>query len=95
MTAAVQLPAASPPHDRLSWRQICALYPDQWVLLVDVEWTDDTCSSFRTALVGAVGINREDTLEASHRLRPRYWQQTNLFTGRPRPLRPVAGPREP
>ena len=36
----------------LTWVQICERYPDQWVVLVEIDWRDeDHNTGFRTARV--------------------------------------------
>jgi hypothetical protein len=32
--------SARSPRERLSWAQICARHPDQWVVLINVEYQD-------------------------------------------------------
>ena len=36
---------------RLTWAEICARYPDEWVSVVDVVWVSDIKRPFRTAIV--------------------------------------------
>ena len=37
--------------ERLTWKQICERYPDEWVVLVDTCWVNDTDFDFGTAIV--------------------------------------------
>jgi hypothetical protein len=37
--------------DRLSWKQICKLYPDEWVVVTDIKWLDEGDYEFDSALV--------------------------------------------
>ena len=37
--------------ERLTWAEICARYPDEWVIMADVDFVNDTDFVFRTALV--------------------------------------------
>ena len=37
--------------ERLTWKQICERYPDEWVVLVETEWVNDTDFDFGTATV--------------------------------------------
>jgi len=30
-----------PADERLTWREICVQFPDEWVVLVDADWVDD------------------------------------------------------
>jgi hypothetical protein len=35
----------------LSWKQICERFPDEWVVLVDTQWVNDSDLEFGTAVV--------------------------------------------
>lgn len=37
--------------ERLTWKQICERYPDEWVVMVETEWVNDTDFEFGTTLV--------------------------------------------
>lgn len=37
--------------ERLTWVEIRARYPDQWVTLVDADWIDEDANELRTAVV--------------------------------------------
>ena len=41
----------APATTRLTWSEICAQFPDEWVVLVDADWVDDHNFEFGTALV--------------------------------------------
>ena len=28
-------------HERLSWEEICRRYPDEWVVMAEIEWVND------------------------------------------------------
>lgn len=71
--------------DRLTWPEVCERYPEQWVVLVDVDWVDETWSEFRTAVVAAHGARPEDPLVQAEPLLPRFPDQAHLFTGKRRP----------
>ena len=45
---------------RLSWSEVCAAFPDEWVVLVDADWIDDHNFEFGTAWVFAHRKNRRD-----------------------------------
>ena len=36
---------------RLGWDEICKRHPDEWVVLVDADWTNDRDFAFGSALV--------------------------------------------
>lgn len=82
-------PAAALNEKRLTWQQVCEKYPNQWVVLVDVEWVDDMYSEFRTAMVAGHGPRSDDSLDQAEPLRSRFPDQAHLYTGPYRALRPV------
>jgi hypothetical protein len=44
---------ATRARERLTWNEICRRYPDEWVVLVETEWVNDTDFEFRSAVVVA------------------------------------------
>ena len=71
----------------LRWDEICRLYPDQWVALVEIEWVDD--DEIRVARVAGAGPRRADPLAQARALRSRYEEIGHFYTG---PVRaPMAG----
>jgi hypothetical protein len=42
-------PAVQP--ERLTWDEICKRYPDEWVVIADMDWVEDGCFEFGTAIV--------------------------------------------
>lgn len=70
--------------ERLTWQQICAQYPDAWVVLVDFDWLEDNDAEYRTARVVGHGSTRQDATEQSRRLGDRFPSRGCAFTG---PLR--------
>ncbi len=77
---------AETPHisEPLSWKQICALHPDEWVCIVDVDWANDTDFDFRSARVVGHGKTRREPLDQARLLRERYPSIGHFFTGRVR-----------
>lgn len=49
MSNAIRLDEQLP--ERLTWKQIRDLYPDEWVVLVDTKWVNDTDFEFGTTIV--------------------------------------------
>lgn len=45
--------------DPASWDEICRRFPDQWIVLVELDWTDDRGDEIRTAFVAGHGTKRE------------------------------------
>ncbi len=78
------VPSPPPPGERLTWREICARYPDQWVVLVDLEFTDTMYSEVRSAVVaGHGGDEASFDMAAPHLMR--YQEIAHLHTGQPDP----------
>lgn len=40
-----------PNAERMTWEQICQKYPEEWVILIDVDWINDTDLELRAAVV--------------------------------------------
>ena len=76
--------------DPMTWRDICETYPDEWVVLVEVDWVNDTDFDFRSARVAGHGKTRKEPLVQARPLRDRYPSMGHFFTGRIRaPLVPL------
>lgn len=45
---------------RLTWEEICARFPDRWVVIADADWVNDTDFEFGTAEVVASHQSRKD-----------------------------------
>ena len=57
------------PVEHLTWNEICARYPDQWVALADIAWVNRTDFAFTRALVIATFAERKaatPTMRALH-----------------------------
>ena len=67
----------------LTWRQICERYPDQWVVLVEIDQRgdEDPGTRFRTARVAGVGTTRRDAFAQGQPFRRGYEGFANRFTG--------------
>jgi len=53
-------PALSAP---LTWSEICARYPDEWVALVEIDWVNENDLDFRSARVAGHGKTRREPLD--------------------------------
>jgi len=84
----VLAPAISEP---LSWAEICARYPDEWVCLVEMDRVDPNGFEFRTARVIGHGKTRRAPVEQAMAWRDHYSLIGHYYTGRvtEKPLRPV------
>jgi hypothetical protein len=77
-TALAASPSISEP---LTWDEICARYPDEWVVLVEVDWVNDTDFDFRSARVAGHGKRRKDPLDQARPLQDRFPSMGHFFTG--------------
>ncbi len=50
---------ASSPSEPLTWNEICARHPDQWVALADIAWTDGEGCALAAAEVVATFAERK------------------------------------
>lgn len=74
----------------LTWDEIRARYPDEWVCLVEIGWLDDTSVAFATARVAGHGKTSRAPLDQARPLWGRYREIGHYFTGkvlRPSPSR--------
>ena len=88
MNAAEKLaPEISEP---LTWAEICAQYPDEWVCLVEMDRVHPFDLEFRTARVIGHGKTRRAPVDQALRWRAHYQVIGYRFTGRVavRPPRP-------
>ena len=83
---AVERAAAANLSEALTWEQICERYPNQWVVLVEVDWVDkdedNLTFEFRSARVAGHGATRREPLVQAQPLRARYPEMGHYFTGR-------------
>ena len=84
---ASELPSSEWP--RLSWKEICARYPDEWVFLVHVEYEDDDMDSgeiVRAVVLGHAKNSRENYLAVKPIVeREDIMMSSHLYTGEPIP----------
>ena len=52
----------------MTWWQICERYPDQWVVLVEMDWNEET-DEFTTARVAGHGATRAEPYAQTRRCR--------------------------
>jgi hypothetical protein len=67
--------------DPLTWPEICARYPDEWVALVEIDWLNENDLEFRSARVAGHGKTRKAPLDQARPLRARYDEIGHFFTG--------------
>jgi hypothetical protein len=80
-------PSLSEP---MTWNEICATYPDEWVALVEIDWVNDRDFAFSRARVAGHGKRRREPMVQAEPLWSRYEEIGHYFTGRTRtPLLPL------
>lgn len=91
----MQAQVLAPPGDVVtSWNQLCERYPDQWVVLVETDWTDRSMVELRSARVIGHGPHRKEVLAEALAVTARYRRFGCFFTGRIRaPLLGFFAPR--
>jgi hypothetical protein len=89
MSAAAVL--ASEISEPLTWSEICARHPDEWVCLVELDQLDPNGFAFRTARVVGHGKTRRAPVDQAMAWRARYELIGHFYTGRvtARPPRPT------
>ncbi len=66
----------------LTWEQICDRYPDQWVVLVEIEREgEDHNSRLRTARVAGTGKTSRESFARGQPFERGYLGFANRFTG--------------
>lgn len=81
MRLANDAPAAVQP-ERLTWDEIRKRYPDEWVVVAEIEWVNDTDFEFGTALVLAHHRTRKEASSSVKAAFERYTEVGSFFTGR-------------
>ncbi len=52
-------------YERLEWTEVCRLHPEQWVVLVDIEWSNGKGAELRSASLVAHAESRAAVLDAA------------------------------
>lgn len=68
----------------MTWPQICEMFPDQWVALVEMDWDDDL-DWFTVARVAGNGVTRRAPFDRMRAAGLVYEDVGHFFTGRVRP----------
>jgi hypothetical protein len=70
-------------RERLSWAEICARYPDEWVVVVDMKWPNDDIDEgeLESAIVLGHTKSRGDVLRETRHLRGEQDFSGHFFTG--------------
>jgi hypothetical protein len=85
-TASTAPPSLAPAEgalvsEPLTWPEICARYPDEWVCLVAIEGQNETDFEFTTARVAGHGKTRREPLIQARAARAQYGSVGHYFTG--------------
>jgi hypothetical protein len=91
MNVAVAAPAVvGEISEPLTWAEICARHPDEWVCLVEVDFIHPNGLEFRTARVVGHGKTRGEPFAQASPWWAHYDEIGHLYTGRitERPPRP-------
>jgi hypothetical protein len=76
--AEVLAPAISEP---LKWAEICARHPDEWVCLVEIDFTHPNGLEFQTARVIGHGRTRRAPFDQAIPWRAEYEEIGHFYTG--------------
>ena len=66
--------------DPVHWDEICRRFPDQWIVLVELDWTDERGEDIRIAFVAGSGGKRE-ALAAARPLLGVFDKLGSFYTG--------------
>jgi hypothetical protein len=73
---------AVPDVERLTWKEICERYPDEWVVLVDTDWQDLDNFEFDRAVVLCHAKGRSEIYRHAKPLLTEVMDAGIFFTGR-------------
>ena len=76
------MPTAVQRTERLTWDEICRRYPDEWVVMAEIEWLNETDFEFETALVLAHHKTRKEVSPSVKAALRRWSGVGSFFTGR-------------
>jgi hypothetical protein len=80
-------PATMNAHERLTWAEICQRYPDEWVVVVEIQpvdemdGVDDVAIEFCTAVVIAHHKTRKEASPSVKAAFQRYDEVGKFWTG--------------
>lgn len=66
----------------ISWHEVCARFPSQWVALVELDFADDEARDVVIALVAGTGT-RDEAIRQAKPLRGTFASLGTFFTGGP------------
>jgi len=65
----------------LTWTEICGRYPDEWVCLVEIDFTHPNGLEFRSARVIGHGKTQNESLDRATTSFPQYDEIGHFYTG--------------
>jgi hypothetical protein len=80
-------PSVSEP---MTWGEICERFPDQWIMLVALDWTDERDQPLRTALIAGSGT-RDEAVAQARPLLKLFDKLGPYFTGQGSSTAPATG----
>ena len=72
--------AAEAISEPLTWDEICARYPDEWVCLAEIDFTHPNDLEFRTARVIGHGKTQSESLDRATTSFPQFHEIGNFDT---------------
>jgi hypothetical protein len=69
-------------HERLTWDEICQRYPEEWVVMTEIAWVNDTDFEFGTALVLAHHKTRKEASPSVKAAFRQYDEVGSFWTGK-------------
>lgn len=82
MATGPTIPSEPPVSEPLTWAEICARYPNQWVGLVEVVRNSEVALDIGRARVVCFGAAPGEVLRQLRPLRARHEDAAHVFTGR-------------
>ncbi|MEO8844401.1 MAG: hypothetical protein ABI591_06160 [Kofleriaceae bacterium] len=61
-----------PKDERLEWQVICERYPEQWVVLVQIDWPNCRSAEFGSAVVVGHAATHDAALDAAQPSRDEF-----------------------
>src|SRR4051812_12750399 len=81
-------PAMMNAPERLTWDEICRRYPDEWVVMAEMDWRKGRSFEVRTAFVLAHHKTRKEASPSVKEADKHYKEVSAFFTGRLLPPMP-------
>jgi hypothetical protein len=75
------------PTERMTWAEICERYPEQYVLLAEVEFESASGPNIVSARVIAHAVSQDEHYAIRRELEPAWAPVYSRFTGEPIPIR--------